>query len=78
MTDIEDGPPDALPLESIVPLAFIAILFHLVEVGRRFSRLSSSACWPAGGSLLPSNTGIIVAAVGGTIAGDLFANREET
>lgn len=68
--------PAALQLDFVVPLAFIALLARLVS-----SRPGMVAALVAGaiavwGTLLPLNTGIIAATLGGTAAGVLYAGRE--
>lgn len=71
------GVPDALQLGFVVPLAFIALVVRLVD-----DRPSVLAAVVAGGlavvgGVLPLDTGIIVATLGGTAAGVLLVTREE-
>jgi predicted branched-subunit amino acid permease len=70
--------PEALQLEFVVPLAFIALLVRLVD--DRPSTLAAAVAGglAVGGAGLPLNTGIVVATVGGTVAGVLFGGREDT
>lgn len=69
--------PDRLQLEFIVPLAFIALVIRLVDDRPSVFAAVVAGTLAVGGSLLPLNTGVIAATVGGTIAGDMYANREE-
>lgn len=70
--------PAALQLEFVVPLAFIALLVRLVDDGPSAFAASVAGLVAIGGTLLPLNTGIVAATVGGTIAGILVADREGT
>lgn len=70
------GVPDVLQLGFVVPLAFIALVARLVD-----DRPSALAAVVAGGlavvvGALPLDTGVIVATLGGTVAGVLVASRE--
>lgn len=68
--------PDSLQLGFVVPLAFIALLVRLVD-----DRPGVVAAVVAGGvavvgTYFPLNTGIVVATIGGTVAGVLAVGRE--
>lgn len=68
--------PDRLQLEFVVPLAFIALIVRLVDDRSSASAAVVAGGLAVGGTVLPLNTGIVAATLGGTVAGVLFADRE--
>lgn len=69
------GVPDALQLGFVVPLAFIALVVRLVDDRASAVAAVVAGAIAVGGSLLPLDTGLIVATVGGTAAGVLLTSR---
>lgn len=68
--------PDGLQLEFVVPLAFIALIVRLVDDRPSAFAAVVAGGLAVGGTVLPLNTGIVAATLGGTVAGVLFADRE--
>lgn len=68
--------PDTLQLRFVIPLAFIALLVRLVDDRPSVLAAVVAGGLAVGGPVLPLNTGIVVATIGGAIAGVLFAARE--
>lgn len=69
--------PVGLQLKFVVPLAFIALLVRLVDDRPSVIAAILAGGMAVGGSVLPLNTGIVAATIGGTAAGVLYADRGE-